>query len=414
MITHVLDARLVRLAKVHNLTYSRYADDLTFSTNQKGFPDAVAEISDAPGGWSPGRELVHAIESRGFRINADKTRMQVRGSRQMVTGLTVNRKVNVTQAYYRDVRAMCHSLFNVGAYHRRSPHAGEPASITSLAPLEGQLAHVHHIKRSADFDPTTGKLKAEGAPGVRHLYARFLFYKWFAAPDMPLIVGEGSSDNGYLRLALRHGPAVPPVLGAATPEGFKSNVRLFNYGNKTHRMGDVRGGSQNLGNLIKAYHGTLKRYRHRPMEHPVIVVIDNDSGASNVFGPAKKYSATPITLLSTQPFYYLGENLYLVKTPERGATGVSCIEDLFPAALRATIVDGKSFNPTNKVNYDTEYDKQTFLEKVVSPGAGGHDWSGFTPLLDRVAAAILHYQTARAAVVATALPSTAATAATAT
>jgi hypothetical protein len=364
----------------------------------------------APGGWALGEDLVHAIESRGFAINPDKTRMQVRGSRQVVTGLTVNCKVNVTQAYYRDVRAMCHSLFNVGTYHRRGPAGGAPVPITSLAPLEGMLTHVHHVKRSADFEPVTGKLKPEGGPGVRHLYTRLLFYKWFAAPDMPLIVCEGSSDNGYLRLALRHGPAVPALLGAPTPTGFKSNVRFFNYGNKTHRMSEVRGGSENLGKLIKSYHGTLKRYRHRPIEHPIILVIDNDSGASNVFGPAKKHCTPPPTLVTTQPFYHLGENLYLVKTPERGATGVSCIEDLFQPALRATVLGGKTFNPTNKVNYDTEYDKQTFLEKVVSPGAGGHDWSGFTLLLDRIAAAIAHYQTVRAATAAATSPPVAATA----
>jgi RNA-directed DNA polymerase len=396
LVAYILDARLVRLAKTHHLTYSRYADDLTFSTNQKGFPDEVAMISDAPGGWSPGRDLVQAIESRGFRINPDKTRMQIRGSRQMVTGLTVNRKVNVNQAYYRDVRAMCHSLFNVGTYYRRGSDEIEPVRTRNLATIEGRLAHVHHVKRSADFDSTTGNLKSEGAPGVRHLYARFLFYKWFVALDMPLIICEGSSDNGYLRLAMRYGPAVPALLGAPTPDGFKTNVRFFNYGNKTHRMSEVRGGSENLGKFIKSYHATLKRYAHRPMEHPVILVIDNDSGASNVFGPAKKHVASPITHLSNDPFYHLGENLYLVKTPEQGAKGISCIEDLFEQALRGTVHDGKTFNPSNKVDYDTEYDKQTFLEKIVSPGAGGHDWTAFMPLLERIAGAIAHYRSIRA------------------
>jgi RNA-directed DNA polymerase len=42
MLAHILDVRLVRLAKKHKLTYSRYADDLTFSTNARAFPTALA------------------------------------------------------------------------------------------------------------------------------------------------------------------------------------------------------------------------------------------------------------------------------------------------------------------------------------------------------------------------------------
>ena len=47
LIAHLLDVRLAQLAKLHKCTYSRYADDLTFSTNQKAFPAALAFM----GGW---------------------------------------------------------------------------------------------------------------------------------------------------------------------------------------------------------------------------------------------------------------------------------------------------------------------------------------------------------------------------
>src|SRR5207253_493823 len=46
LIAHVLDTHLVRLASRVGCTYSRYADDLTFSTNKKPFPREIAIASD--------------------------------------------------------------------------------------------------------------------------------------------------------------------------------------------------------------------------------------------------------------------------------------------------------------------------------------------------------------------------------
>jgi RNA-directed DNA polymerase len=392
LIAHILDARLVRLAKAHKATYSRYADDLTFSTNRKDFPTALALTDEASaGGWALGDELVQAIQSRGFAINPAKTRMQVRASRQMVTGLTVNRKVNVTQEYYRSVRAMCHALFNSGVYHRPALAAAPP--IAKLSPLEGMLTHIYHVKRSSDVDHETGKVRKNAAQGTRNLYARFLFYKWFIALEKPLVVCEGSTDGAYLRFALRHGTGVPPSLGEMTATGFEAKIRFFSYSNKVHRLGDVRGGADNITKFIKDYKRNLARYNHRPLAHPVILLVDNDQGATGVFAVAKKLGAMPPpTLTSKELFYHLTDNLYLIKTTEIGASGISCIEDLFDGSLKNTVIDGKTFNGSNKIDHDTEYDKQTLLEKVVSPAASSHDWTAFMPLLDRIAAVIAHHK----------------------
>lgn len=117
LIGRILDIRLLRLAKKLGVTYSRYADDITFSTNQKEFPAALA-IRDEENisVWALGDELVSKISASGFAINSDKTRMHCRGSRQLVTGLVVNEKVNIRSDYYRRARAMCDSLFQTGHY----------------------------------------------------------------------------------------------------------------------------------------------------------------------------------------------------------------------------------------------------------------------------------------------------------
>ena len=91
-----LDRRLAGLAKRFKLSYSRYADDITFSSNYKNiFKEGSAFRL----------ELTRIIESdQKFRINEEKTRIQSNAFRQEVTGLIVNEKVNVTHRYVKQIR----------------------------------------------------------------------------------------------------------------------------------------------------------------------------------------------------------------------------------------------------------------------------------------------------------------------
>ena len=71
-----LDARLSALAKTYIADYSRYADDITFSSN--------ADIRTII------RVVVPIIKDEGFMINEKKTRIAYHYQRQEVTGLIVN------------------------------------------------------------------------------------------------------------------------------------------------------------------------------------------------------------------------------------------------------------------------------------------------------------------------------------
>lgn len=51
----------------------------------------------------------------------------------------------------------------------------------------------------------------------------------------------------------------------------------------------------------------------------MIVLFDNDDGGGELFGFAKANGVSNIAFSSTDLFYYLGLNLYLVKTPEKAA-----------------------------------------------------------------------------------------------
>jgi len=82
---------MANLAKRNKCTLSRYADDLTFSTNKKDFPDSIAIIQD-DNNWVAGSSLIKEIEKVGFNLNTKKHQCSFKISRQMATGLIVNEK----------------------------------------------------------------------------------------------------------------------------------------------------------------------------------------------------------------------------------------------------------------------------------------------------------------------------------
>ncbi|WP_439922615.1 reverse transcriptase domain-containing protein [Nitrobacter sp. JJSN] len=102
-----MDAELSRFAAANKCVYSRYADDMTFSTNRQLMPLSSLGL-DAEG--RPQTQVAKAlrdiVEENGFVINEKKSRLTSRARRQVVTGLVVNKRVNVRRSYIREVRAM--------------------------------------------------------------------------------------------------------------------------------------------------------------------------------------------------------------------------------------------------------------------------------------------------------------------
>lgn len=109
LISSKMDRELQRLSNSRKARYSRYADDLSFSTSEKTFPAALATIDAGTGKVSVGQRLKEVVESNGFNINEQKIRLQLRNSRQVVTGLIVNVRPNVKRKFVRQIRAMLHA-----------------------------------------------------------------------------------------------------------------------------------------------------------------------------------------------------------------------------------------------------------------------------------------------------------------
>lgn len=402
LIAQILDMRLVRLAKKYGVTYTRYADDITFSTSQKDFPAGIANVDAVdPSIWHLSEELIGKITGAGFLVNNSKTRMQFRGSRQMVTGLVVNEKVNIRSDYYRRARAMCDSLFQTGQYFRvslppeKEGEESKPEFINNIRPVEGILSYIYAVTQSQDRrELQDQRLKPRA---IRKLYRRFLFYKYFIALQAPLIVTEGKTDPVYLREAVRSRVGFHPILGAPGKNGFEHAVSYFNYGGLAHEIMDLGGGTGDLKSIpldylrnLKPSKGTHKPFAHVPMNHPVIIVLDNDEGLASVASTVKKNFGVSIDLTSTSDFYNVTENLYIVKTPENGSKN-TCIEDMFPKQWRDFQINGKKLNVASKIDPSKDLSKEAFAKSVVRPNAGQIDFSGFDPLLDRICKAIQHH-----------------------
>jgi RNA-directed DNA polymerase len=122
-------------------------------------------------------------------------------------------------------------------------------------------------------------------------------------------------------------------------------------------------------------------------------VLDNDDGLRTVASTIKTTFNVLINKTTTDSFYRITENLYLVKTPENN--GDSCIEDLFPASWKSKVLNGKKLSLKSKIDPQTEYGKEVFAKSVIKPNANKIDFSGFDPLLKRIIDVFDDYETVK-------------------
>lgn len=97
-----LDRRLEGLARRHEFSYTRYADDLTFSGDR---PSAVGKLL---------RSARTILQAEGFTEHPTKTRVMRRSGHQEVTGVTVNVRPTISRAEVRRLRALLHQAARNG------------------------------------------------------------------------------------------------------------------------------------------------------------------------------------------------------------------------------------------------------------------------------------------------------------
>ena len=217
MICRGLDRELAKIASRERCFFTRYADDLTFSTDRTRFPSSLAYLEGATA--YVGSSLERLITDAGFSINADKTRLARRSQRQRVTGLVVNRQLNIPRTYVRELRTI---LYVWERYGRPAAEASleaarrdvnRPEGVSPLSfpeAIRGKIQYVGSIKgwhdpvyvgladRLALLDADFGAIRRRsepkprlgraGSPQQRELY----------------VCTEGASDIVHLASAMRY------------------------------------------------------------------------------------------------------------------------------------------------------------------------------------------------------------------
>lgn len=145
-----LDRRLSRLASVYGANYSRYADDITFSSGHNLYNQDSTFC----------RRLLATIKDEGFAVNQEKTRLQKKGNRQVVTGLIVGDKVNTQRKYAREIRQILYIWKKFGyntAWQRYNVHHPYQMNIDSLEHpmnlcnvIAGKLNYLKMVKGGQD------------------------------------------------------------------------------------------------------------------------------------------------------------------------------------------------------------------------------------------------------------------------
>ncbi|WP_107841596.1 retron Ec67 family RNA-directed DNA polymerase/endonuclease [Metasolibacillus meyeri] len=386
LICNILDMKLLKTAKKYKLDYTRYADDLTFSTNNKNFADQLEEFT---------KQLEVIIKQSGFKINEKKTRLQYKQSRQVVTGLVVNKKVNVKKDFYKDTRAMVNSLYKNGSFTINDSEG-------SLNQLEGRFSFINHINKESNKErkkiDKNLKLNFRNLNGKEKEYQKFLFYKYFLSNKNPCILTEGPTDITYLKSALKNLYTDYPNLIEKVDENFHFKISFLKRTKKMKYFFDLEEEGADTMKKIYNFYTVNKEKNDCPNyseifkninvlpKNPLIFILDNELANDNK--PLKNlvnYMALKkekIHELQTKNYINVTSNLYIVTNQLADNVKECEIEDLFDAETLDAKLNGKTFE-RDKTKYTdaANYGKKAFASYIWK-NYKDINFENFRPLLD--------------------------------
>ncbi len=154
MIAKRMDSSLIKLASKSRATYTRYVDDITFSTTYYSFDKNIVDR----GKFDEviiGSILRQTINNEGFDINHKKTRLLNEYVRKEVTGITINEFPNVRRKYINSIFGMIFSWKKYGyekaqqtykvKYLKLDPSSDVNANLYRSV-IIGKIGFVAHIR----------------------------------------------------------------------------------------------------------------------------------------------------------------------------------------------------------------------------------------------------------------------------
>lgn len=324
LVGSILDVKLMKIASKYNLSYTRYADDITFSSN-KDFSQELLD-KDQNGNWRLKDEFEAYINKSGFNINKDKTRYTAKRNKQVVTGIVVNKFTNTDQKYKKQSRAMVHRLFQTGEF---APSLINDGRIYNENYLIGRIYHSISVKyRTIVINPNllsndmhiinkeinksisnlikydkvnapnykpkhsandtlnkltppftediigslakslTKRTESVESDSQVKLLRDVLFYKYFVNINSPVIIPEGHTDSSYFKIAMN-------MLKV------NSDIKFYKLNSSLDKLG-LSGGTSKINNFIKNCYSDNNFVSFNKLKvkgrYPVIFILDYDDG----------------------------------------------------------------------------------------------------------------------------------------
>jgi len=131
------DIVISNYVKSLNVGYTRYADDLTFSSNNLPLNELIAPI----------QEIIAP-----FLIQPKKTRILHQNRKQKVTGIIVNKKINVDRQFLKKTRAMLHDYSRNGLEQASKNHFKQTGKESNfLNKLRGNISFIGQVRGKEDY-----------------------------------------------------------------------------------------------------------------------------------------------------------------------------------------------------------------------------------------------------------------------
>lgn len=373
LIGNILDIKMNKIARKYKFTYTRYVDDLTLSTNLSHFSEDIIKLEGTS--WAIGSTLKHTIKSSKFEINPQKTRLTNKYNRQEVTGLTVNKKVNISKEYYRYTRSMVQRFCAEGEFFKSKVHMDKNKNTREA--LNGVLSHIFHIKnkQQVEFDPKTRNY--DELQSIEKLYTKFLFHHYFVHPHRMIIVGEGYTDPIHLKIACHNlYPKSLSFIKFSSLQQTKRFSKIMGYSGGTGLLNKFL---KNYKVIYKAQNTSLK---------PCLIIVDGDAAGDGVIKTArnefkKSFKEIKSPSLNSSPkldFYHLFNNLYIFQLPKS-----KVIEDFYDPVVISSLIGSRVYNPSNNTfDLTKHYGKNEFIEKIITPNQKTINFSNFNLIFNTI------------------------------